>query len=97
MVVEVSPRAIPVWRLTGTTVDGVNDTPSSQDLRIRCDEVTSDVIFSSGRGKPRYQSEPDHTSTYLQRTRVARFVWRGTCFQIAQVLRGLRLAHWIDW
>ena len=28
-----------VWRLAGTNGDGVNDTPSSQDLRIRCDEL----------------------------------------------------------
>ena len=34
-----------------------------------------------------YQSEPDHTSVSLRRTRVARLVWRSTCFQIAQVLR----------
>ena len=38
-----------VWRLTGTTGDGVNVTPSSLDLRIRCDEfpMTSSSVLGT--------------------------------------------------
>ena len=75
--------SVSMWRLTGTTGDGVNDTPSSQDLRIRCDGLpkTSSSVMRKPGIKVTLITPRCTCEGYVSHD------WYGgsTCFQIAQL------------